>query len=265
MSIRLTTLSITFKLPVDFGLFGFGLANAGVEFSSMGNATFAVLFGLAAGKTVGIFGFSMIGHLLGFSLPKGMGWKSLLTAGLIAGLGLTVALFVAGVAFTEPGLQGAAKMGALLSALVAPVAIVLGKVLGVRKEYELLTADVQETSMVNAQGLRVLVVEHSNGAPGAISSILLASGHDVKTGETTDELRGLYRENNFDLVLLDMQFPIQEALDAIRNIREGQTDGSKSTPIFGAAEGEVAEFEGIDDFIKKPVDDKELREKLSAV
>lgn len=121
----------TLKLPVDIGLFGFGLANAGVELSTMGNPTWAVLFGLVVGKTVGIFGFSMLGHLMGFKLPDGMDAKSLFLAGLTASLGLTVALFVAGVAYTEPTLIGSAKMGALFSALVAPVVLVLAKVLRV--------------------------------------------------------------------------------------------------------------------------------------
>ncbi len=129
-----------FKLPVDLGLFGFGLANAGVEFSSMGNATVGVLLGLVLGKTIGIFGFSYVGHLLGFSLPKGMGVRSLFTAGMVAGLGLTVALFVSGVAFTDATLQGAAKMGALFSAFVAPLAILTGKLLRVRSEYDLAMA-----------------------------------------------------------------------------------------------------------------------------
>jgi NhaA family Na+:H+ antiporter len=123
-----------FKLPVDVGLFGFGLANAGVELSSMGNATWAVLVGLLAGKTVGIFAFSAIGHGLGFRLPDGMDFRSLFVAGLTAALGLTVALFVAGVAFTDPVLQGSAKMGALLSACAAPLAILAGRSLGVRQK-----------------------------------------------------------------------------------------------------------------------------------
>lgn len=122
-----------FKLPVDIGLFGFGLANAGVEFSSVGPATWAVLGGLLIGKTIGIFGFSAVGHLAGFRLPDGMDFRSLALAGLTASLGLTVALFVAGVAFTEPTLQGSAKMGALFSAIAAPLVIVLGQVLGVKK------------------------------------------------------------------------------------------------------------------------------------
>ncbi len=121
-----------FKKPVDFGLFGFGLANAGVEFSSMGHATWAVLLALILGKTIGIFGFSWLGTLLGFKLPNGMDLRALLVTGVIGALGLTVALFVAGVAFTDADLQGSAKMGALLSVFVAPLALVLGKLLRVK-------------------------------------------------------------------------------------------------------------------------------------
>lgn len=121
-----------FKVPVDLGLFAFGLANAGVVFSSVGNATVAVLLALVVGKTFGIFAFSWVGDRLGFRMPAGMNAASLLLVGLTASLGLTVALFVAGVAFTEPGMQGAAKMGALLSVVVAPVVIVLARLARVR-------------------------------------------------------------------------------------------------------------------------------------
>lgn len=114
---------------VDFGLFGFGLANAGVAFSAVGDATWAVLLGLIVGKTVGIYGFSMLAVRLGFPLPPGIDRVTLVLVGMTAGLGLTVALFVAGVAFTDPGLQSGAKMGALLSGFVAPVVIVASKLL----------------------------------------------------------------------------------------------------------------------------------------
>lgn len=122
-----------FKAPVDFGLFGFGLANAGVVFSAMGDATWAVLIGLVVGKTLGISILSGVGHLLGFKLPDGMDFKSLVLAAVIAALGLTVALFVAGAAFTDPGTQGAAKMGALFSAGVAPLALILAKVMKIKR------------------------------------------------------------------------------------------------------------------------------------
>ena len=123
-----------FKGPVDFGLFGFGLANAGVMFSTVGNATWGIFVALVVGKMVGIYAFAMVGKLMGFPLPEGMNKRSLLVTGLIAGIGLTVALFVSGVAFTDPTLQGAAKMGALLSAVAAPMAIGLARVLGIRRQ-----------------------------------------------------------------------------------------------------------------------------------
>lgn len=121
------------KTPVDIGLFGFGLMNAGVVFTSVGPATAAVLIALLAGKTVGIFTMGMVGQALGFPLPTGMTWRSLLVVGVCSAVGLTVALFVASVAFTDPALQSAAKMGALLSVAAAPLAIGLSRVLGARK------------------------------------------------------------------------------------------------------------------------------------
>jgi NhaA family Na+:H+ antiporter len=121
------------KIIVDFGLFMFGLANAGVQFSEFGAATWIVLASLIIGKTVGIFSMGFLAQLLGFQMPAGMGRRELLVAGVIAGIGFTVALFVAGEAFTDPGIQGAAKMGAMLSIAAFPVAAILGRLLGVRK------------------------------------------------------------------------------------------------------------------------------------
>jgi len=123
----------TFKKPVDIGLFAFGLTNAGVPFSSIGNVTWAVLMSLLVGKTVGVFGFGYLAHLCGMRLPKGINARILLVVGMNAALGLTVALFVAGVAFPPGELQGAAKMGALLSICAAPITIVMGRLLRVKE------------------------------------------------------------------------------------------------------------------------------------
>lgn len=121
------------KVFVDFGLFMFSLANAGVQFSNMGTVTFLVLASLLLGKTIGIFSFGFLATKLGFSLPHGMKLNDLLIAGLIAGTGFTVALFVAGEAFTDPDIRGAAKMGALFSLTAAVLGIIGGKVFGVKK------------------------------------------------------------------------------------------------------------------------------------
>jgi NhaA family Na+:H+ antiporter len=123
-----------FKLLVDLGLFFFAFANAGVAFSSINNVTWIVFLSLFLGKTIGVFGLGSLASLLGFPLPTGMSKRHLFTAGIVAGMGLTVALFVSGEAF--PGndpiaqtFQGPAKMGAVFSAFNALIAFGVGYLL----------------------------------------------------------------------------------------------------------------------------------------
>ena len=136
------------KLPVDFGLFFFAWANAGVEFikdgslkeGSINEVTVLVLVSLIVGKTFGVSLFSFIASKLGFPLPEGMGLRHLAVAGMIAGLGLTVALFVVNKAynteaamdeFLDPG-----KMGAVLSLFVGALAFAMARLIGIRREPE---------------------------------------------------------------------------------------------------------------------------------
>ena len=120
------------KLFVDFGLFFFAFANAGVAFSSIGLVTMMVLVSLIVGKGIGVALFSWAASKVGFPLPDGMGVRHLVVTGVIAGLGLTVALFVAGKAFPgDSPFQEPGKMGAVFSIVAALVAYVLGKVLRV--------------------------------------------------------------------------------------------------------------------------------------
>lgn len=121
------------KVITDFGLFMFGLANSGVAFSTIGPATWLVFFSLLIGKSAGIFILGYIAEKLGFPLPAALKKKDLLLVGVIAGLGFTVALFVAGEAFNDSVVQSAAKMGAMLSFAVAFIAIILGKLLKIEK------------------------------------------------------------------------------------------------------------------------------------
>jgi len=129
------------KVFVDFGLFFFAFANAGVELSSVGPITWVVLASLIVGKTIGVSLFALTGAAMGFPLPDGMRVKHLLVAGVVAGLGLTVALFVTGEAYPEGpnvagALQGPAKMGAVFSAGAGVVAIALGRLLRVHKRHD---------------------------------------------------------------------------------------------------------------------------------
>lgn len=121
------------KLFVDFGLFFFAFANAGVPLTSIGWVTMMVLVSLIVGKGIGVALFSWAASLCGFPLPKGMGVRHLVVVGVIAGLGLTVALFVAGKAFPgDSPFQDPGKMGAVFSIGAALVAYIIGTALRVK-------------------------------------------------------------------------------------------------------------------------------------
>ena len=117
------------KLFVDFGLFFFSFANAGVELAGIGPMTWLILASLVIGKTIGVTAMGWLATKAGFPLPARMGMRELVMAGFVAALGLTVALFVAGAAFVDPELLGEGKMGALFSGFVGLAAILIGRLL----------------------------------------------------------------------------------------------------------------------------------------
>ena len=119
-----------FKNPVEIILALFGFLNAGVVFSAIGSPTFLVLGGLLLGKPIGIWLSGMlVAKGLRFGLPDGITPKVLLVIGFAGGIGFTVALFVATVAFEPGAVQDAAKMGALFSFAAAILTYLVAKVI----------------------------------------------------------------------------------------------------------------------------------------
>jgi NhaA family Na+:H+ antiporter len=107
---------------VAFGIMPvFALANAGVALSAAGLATLAnpvaagVGLGLLLGKPIGIFGLTVLAVRLGLApMPGGAGRVKLLGVSVIAGIGFTVALFIASLAYPgAPEMLDEAKMGIL--------------------------------------------------------------------------------------------------------------------------------------------------------
>jgi NhaA family Na+:H+ antiporter len=120
--------------PVQLILGLFGLMNAGVVFSAAGPPTWLVGAALVIGKPLGIWTLGMIAARgLKLGLPEGMTGRDLFVLGCAGGIGFTVALFVATVAFPPGGVQDAAKMGALASFGSAFTALVAGAALRIRK------------------------------------------------------------------------------------------------------------------------------------
>lgn len=116
----------------------FALANAGVDFrdiSIAGALTSRVALGVALGLVVGkIVGISVAAYgAVRFGLgrlPPGTSWGHVIGLAAVAGIGFTVSLFVAGLAFEDPTLTDLSKVGIFSGSLVAGVigSIVLSRV-----------------------------------------------------------------------------------------------------------------------------------------
>ena len=107
----------------------FALSNAGVRFIGGDFAAaistpiaLGVLLGLVVGKPLGITLLSWAAIKLGMAdLPEGVGWTQLVGAGMLGGIGFTMSLFVASLAFRGEAEINEAKTAILLASVLAGV------------------------------------------------------------------------------------------------------------------------------------------------
>lgn len=94
----------------------FALANAGIPIGSahfQPDLTLAILAGFILGKPIGVFLFSLSAVLLGLARrPDGLAWPMIAGGSILTGIGFTMALFIAELAF-GPDLLGSVKLGIL--------------------------------------------------------------------------------------------------------------------------------------------------------
>lgn len=126
--ILLTELEHTLKTPVAFIILPiFALANAGVDMRGASLSMLAdtvllgVALGLFIGKPIGIFIATWVAVKCKIApLPVGVSWNGILGIGLIAGVGFTMSLFVAMLAFADnPTYLNEAKLGILLGSFLS--------------------------------------------------------------------------------------------------------------------------------------------------
>lgn len=102
----------------------FALANAGFDFGAepinlTSPIALGVGLGLVLGKTVGVSLFTFLGTASGLALPPGMTPRHVLGVSVLAGIGFTVALFVAGLAFENPEHFVDARVGIFAGSVIA--------------------------------------------------------------------------------------------------------------------------------------------------
>jgi NhaA family Na+:H+ antiporter len=112
----------------------FAFANAGVPLGQVsfdGDATWVfigVALGLIVGKPIGILGLSWLGVRSGVAaLPKAVHWAQISVVGMVGGIGFTMALFLAELAFPSGPLLETAKLAILCgSGCAGALSLVLG-------------------------------------------------------------------------------------------------------------------------------------------
>jgi NhaA family Na+:H+ antiporter len=105
----------------------FALANAGVPLSGdalavalRSSVTLGIVAGLVIGKPVGILAATWFACQVGLAVrPSGTRWSQIAGLGMVAGIGFTVALFIAGLAFVDEAVLNSAKLAILGASIVA--------------------------------------------------------------------------------------------------------------------------------------------------
>lgn len=107
----------------------FALANAGIVFGNEVSSlvtspvTLGVLLGLVVGKPVGILLFAWLAIKLNLAqLPDKVSWRHLQGVALLAGIGFTMSIFIATMAFADPTRLLHAKVGVFAASTIAAVA-----------------------------------------------------------------------------------------------------------------------------------------------
>ncbi len=105
----------------------FALSNAGIDLTAIGwreafssPLVIGIMAGLVVGKFVGIAAFSWIAVRMRWArLPEGVAWRHLLGAAWLAGIGFTMSLFIAQLAFHDATTVDLAKIGILAGSAIA--------------------------------------------------------------------------------------------------------------------------------------------------
>ena len=127
---------------VAFGVMPiFAFSNAGVALAwpiAEPRITAGILAGLVLGKPLGIVAASWLVVRSGLArLPAGVGWRGVTVVGIVAGVGFTVALFIANLGLADAAALASAKLGIVFASVLAAVAaLVMGFLVLPRKPDE---------------------------------------------------------------------------------------------------------------------------------
>lgn len=121
------------------------------------------------------------------------------------------------------------------------------------------------THVIN-KNLNILLVEDKVVNQKVISLMLESLGHNVTTANNGEHALEIFREGVFDLILMDIQMPVMNGIDATKHLKATYTN---LPPIVGlsanAFEGDREKYmsQGMDEYLTKPVQKEDFEELIS--
>ena len=120
------------------------------------------------------------------------------------------------------------------------------------------------------KSLRVLLAEDDPTNQYPLQKLLKEMGHTVTLAEDGQQILDLIKNQGFDVILMDIQMPVMDGVEATRRIRQSTSLGSKKDiPIIAmtsyAMAGDREKFlaAGMDGYLSKPVEIKDLEKSLT--
>lgn len=108
--------------------------------------------------------------------------------------------------------------------------------------------------------LKILLVEDDKINQMVTVALIEKQGHTIEIANNGIEAISKYKNEKFDLILMDIQMPEMDGIEATKKIRAYELNGNKYTPIIAvtahAVQGDRERFleAGMDDYISKPLD-----------
>ena len=118
--------------------------------------------------------------------------------------------------------------------------------------------------------MKILIVDDDVELTKAVVSSVSSFGHDVKFTNDSKEGLKLIREQNHDLVLLDLSMPEFSGIDIIKDLAKDGTIKEKKIVIMTASTVDEEELKnmvdlGVDSILQKPVDIDVLLNKIEEI
>ena len=111
---------------------------------------------------------------------------------------------------------------------------------------------------------RVLLVDDSRTMQALTSGLLTRAGHQVTIANTGEDALAALKSDAFDIVLMDVEMPDMDGLEATQRIRHIESLTGQHTPIIGLTtiERDRCLSAGMDGHLQKPATPKQLWETI---